>query len=280
MSVSTAINILATRTLRWSSPLVFNDPFDVTDELRLNFTEEEASDALNERLILFIEEGRSLNQNANQTLRSLMAIIGRAGLDKQREITTALRNESFPATSGQVQSREDLQETWRKMAPDFRILCLSESNDVMPMWLHYADTYKGVVMEFEAVDVTESPLLIARAVDYLDSTPALADAKKWVDFMLGEISQYKLFDDYFYLKTKEWSYEKEWRIVSHANENESGLFSDYSFNYGDLNRIYFGPDSPENDKKEISSMLIHDFDHVSTCSGLFEKSTSKIIFPD
>jgi hypothetical protein len=27
----------ATRRLRWSSPLLFNDPFDVTQELRLNF---------------------------------------------------------------------------------------------------------------------------------------------------------------------------------------------------------------------------------------------------
>ena len=31
--------VLATRKLRWSSPLLFNDPFDVTQELRLNFDE-------------------------------------------------------------------------------------------------------------------------------------------------------------------------------------------------------------------------------------------------
>ena len=31
--------VLTTRKLRWSSPLLFNDPFDVTQDLRLNFDE-------------------------------------------------------------------------------------------------------------------------------------------------------------------------------------------------------------------------------------------------
>ncbi len=42
--------ILATRKLRWSSPLLFNDPFDVTQELRLNFDAAELNAALTDRL--------------------------------------------------------------------------------------------------------------------------------------------------------------------------------------------------------------------------------------
>ena len=37
------------------------------------------------------------------------------------------------------------------MVPTFRILCLSELHDVTPMWQHYADAYRGVVLEFEAL---------------------------------------------------------------------------------------------------------------------------------
>ena len=35
VSAKTAKIIISTRKLRWSSPVLFNDPFDVTQELRL-----------------------------------------------------------------------------------------------------------------------------------------------------------------------------------------------------------------------------------------------------
>ncbi len=227
----------------------------------------------------YIEKGLTLSPHANPKLRLLMGMASQGDLSTRRRLASNLRNKSFPTTGGQVQSRKDLQGTWRKMVPAFRILCFSESRDVAPMWLHYADNYKGVVMEFEVVDVTDSPLLSARAVEYLDSPPVLADAKTWVDLMFGEMSQTQLFDDYFYLKTQDWSYEKEWRIVSHARENELGLYADYPFNLGELNTIYFGPNCPDEDKREITSMLIHGLEHVSTRSGVLDKRTSKIIFP-
>ena len=47
--------ILATRKLRWSSPLQFNDPFDVTQELRLNFEEAKLAKVLGEELATLIE---------------------------------------------------------------------------------------------------------------------------------------------------------------------------------------------------------------------------------
>ncbi len=48
MTARVAKVVLTTRRLRWSSPLLFNDPFDVTQELRLNFDEQGLDAALNE----------------------------------------------------------------------------------------------------------------------------------------------------------------------------------------------------------------------------------------
>ena len=50
-----AKTVLATRRLRWSSPLLFNDPFDVTQELRLNFDEHGLNAAVTERVAWLIE---------------------------------------------------------------------------------------------------------------------------------------------------------------------------------------------------------------------------------
>ena len=49
--------VLATRCLRYSSPLLFNDPFDVTQELRLNFDERGLYAALSERVAWLMEQG-------------------------------------------------------------------------------------------------------------------------------------------------------------------------------------------------------------------------------
>jgi hypothetical protein len=56
MSVETALAVLATRTLRWSSPLLFNDPFDVPRELSFGLTPAEIVSALKEQLADLIQE--------------------------------------------------------------------------------------------------------------------------------------------------------------------------------------------------------------------------------
>ncbi len=57
VSANTAKIILSTRTLRWSSPVLFNDPFDVTQELRLNFDASELNLVLTELIASLIEKG-------------------------------------------------------------------------------------------------------------------------------------------------------------------------------------------------------------------------------
>jgi hypothetical protein len=52
MTARTARIVLSTRKLRWSSPLMFNDPFDVTQELRLNFDEAKLNAVLNDSWVM------------------------------------------------------------------------------------------------------------------------------------------------------------------------------------------------------------------------------------
>src|SRR5215468_2669909 len=65
MTARTARIVLSTRKLRWSSPLMFNDPFDVTQELRLNFDEAKLNAVMNDRWISLIQEGDPSNSVKN-----------------------------------------------------------------------------------------------------------------------------------------------------------------------------------------------------------------------
>src|SRR3970282_1981621 len=72
------------RRLRWSSPLLFNDPFDVTQELRLNFDEGGLNAALTERVASLMEHG-DLSTPVNHPLFGpLLRAAMRVGPDVRR----------------------------------------------------------------------------------------------------------------------------------------------------------------------------------------------------
>lgn len=57
MTVKVAKIVLSTRRLRWSSPILFNDPFDVTQELRLDFDEAKLNAVMMDKYASLIEQG-------------------------------------------------------------------------------------------------------------------------------------------------------------------------------------------------------------------------------
>lgn len=260
----TAKIVLATRKLRWSSPLEFNDPFDVTQELRLNFDESELISALYNEYADLIAAGvpRGLKHPILSALFERMCELD----DAEREaIANEFRTkEKAVPTEGQIQALEGIKQMWRDTVPMSRVLCLSERNDVTSMWNHYADSYRGVVLQFEAFDEVDSALLMARPVIYQDDAPAIANAKEWALCLLGtsEIKYEELLTELQYVKTTDWSYEREWRVVSMARPGETGRIGDYGFYPRELAGICFGPKCSKEDRDVLSALLTQGLEHV------------------
>lgn len=85
------------------------------------------------------------------------------------------------------------------------LYCLTERNDSILMWSHYAADHTGYCLEFEATD--DTPVFgTAQQVSYADTYP--------------EINFYNTPDSdkvtlSFLTKFTDWSYEREWRIIDH-----------------------------------------------------------------
>ena len=180
-----AKTILTTRKLRWSSPILFNDPFDVTQELRFAFDEAELSAALNERWMSLFEEGASPSSVKHPLVAYLLEASMRASPAARQAMARERRNTAPTFNPAQTQWLTEIKGIWKEIVPTMRILCLSELNDVTPMWQHYADGYKGVVLEYSPPDAIDSVFLAARPVIYQDAPPAIADPNKWVSWVLG-----------------------------------------------------------------------------------------------
>ena len=160
-------------------------------------------------------------------------------------------------------------------------MCLSEANDITPMWLIYADRYKGVVLEFSAIDQLDSIFLVARPVVYQDAPPAITDPETWVSCLLGEglpLFQ-EIITEYQYIKTSPWSHEREWRIVVPLpRSGDSELFGDYGFYARELTGIYIGPQCSAENRSDLLALLSHGLQHVRAYEASTDNQEARFVF--
>lgn len=280
MTAGLAKIVLANRTLRWSSPTVFNDPFDVDSELKFRFTQEELNQALQLEVAERIEQGDSSVGHAG--MAALIGLLDQAGDETRRSIAQAQRDTPNPVTDGQVATMSLLREIWLDIVSKMRVLCLSELPDVTSMWHHYSDQYRGVVLEFEAVDEIDSGLLCARPVTYSDDPPRLVTLDAWLDYLMsGDEPRFvNLFTEYQYRKTNDWASEKEWRVVSSVRPGEDGPHSDYPFDDRELTGVFLGPAMETEARQDILGLLRFGLEHVRVYESVRDDRESRFHFSE
>ena len=264
MPASTAKIVLASHTLRWSSPVIFNDPFDVPRELACDIDPSDIKAAISE-----IMEESLINDDADiswmKPILKYLLIQTRKGENQlKNNLITSFRKQAT-ADSYYSGGLEEIKDLWRtKFLPNSRILCLSAAKDITPMWYHYADQYRGVVLELACSDELDPPWLLARPVEYPEKLPELFSAKGWAWLMMSSIQNHPehILNVYTYNKTPHWEYEQEWRILSFKRPGETGFYSDYRLDPRWFLRIYFGPMIAPDDRRELLTLISKEHQHI------------------
>lgn len=88
------------------------------------------------------------------------------------------------------------------------ILSLSSSPTVRPLWAHYADSFRGVCIEFDA---EQGPFAVAQQVVYTNEPPIIQRLR---DSMSDLLKKSML------TKQMEWGYEREWRVIARWDDAE------------------------------------------------------------
>jgi hypothetical protein len=122
-----------------------------------------------------------------------------------------------------------------KIEKEIGLYCLSEINDSILMWSHYADNHKGYCLEFDATENT--PFGQAQEVIYKEEYPIYEHFKTSPD---------KFDELLFFRKYIGWKYERERRIID--TENGSG-WHDYPAEL--LKGVIFGLKMSEPHKAKI-----------------------------
>lgn len=119
-------------------------------------------------------------------------------------------------------------------------VCLSESNNIIPMWAHYAGNHTGVCIGYDLTDFelgyeeTYHPILYVRNSDFTEEINNIDN---------DERNKLKILEEPFLKKSYDWSYEKEWRILINKMQLKqslkSGFLSDFIDKREDLCFIKF-----------------------------------------
>ena len=277
-SIDSALKIIKSNQVLLNTPNNFNDPFDSL----MNVSEEEKKRVFNliisyyafkEFCIFVNRKDIKLTPSQKELIKDVRKMISMTTkiikeTKQYNEMPGFTEMASFFSSINKnlsIAIEDAKDKLYNEIIPDIeatrskaRISCFSKRNDSILMWSHYANSHKGVCLEFEenreffreVIYSTKRPKLSlydatarALAFDYIGEKLTYQD-KEFADKMLKPL----------YTKSTDWSYEKEIRcILSDTEPNTLGYSFDGKNNYIKMNitKIYIGSKAEHNDLKEL-----------------------------
>jgi hypothetical protein len=295
-TADTTLKIIQNRTLKYSSPVLFNDPFDVQTKVDYGFSQTEYDKAFREELYRFVqsnEEPVCVNSDtyfeALMLLRRLNRVSPIMPIEVLEDQCLSFLEESKALVEEEIKR---LNLWFQLVVKASRIFCVAEEHDNLLMWAHYAKDHTGVVLEFECLPEWDFPLCAARMVKYVDKPPILAELDQFIKSQTGQgppLNHDDLFNDLFLSKSLHWTYEKEWRIfippydmenptIPRDKEGNEKLYELMTLHPQELCAVYFGCRIDPNDRKKIEECLVGDFEHVKRYDAIRNQRQYRLDF--
>jgi hypothetical protein len=197
-------DVLRGGLIRFSSPRVLNDPFELRPHVLGLVRKEQIPTDISRGIPEAIAISYSELPAEVRTLipRDLYQAFAQAFLKPQMPHLPAFVEAIFETMLPKVK-----EVMFQKFDELIGILCLTESPTNLLMWAHYADAHQGLVIEFDPSSSffdqrlgPEDDLRHLRKVVYQEERPAV---------VLTEINDFTPF----LTKGMDWNYESEWRMM-------------------------------------------------------------------
>lgn len=217
-----SLDNLLNNELTGSSPEIFNDLYDAT-----------------------------IHKNSSQFIRK--------EFDDLKKMTMKLGLESIDIPERDIlnienKAKESDRFYMRFMTRPFRVSSLSESNDSILMWSHYADMSKGICVEYDFRGKRDYQKIIFPII-YLDSPIDMSFLKENQDIDI--LSNSILLSTI--IKSKVWSYEREWRCLFYMISSNELSERIHLINIPNPTAIYLGKNFITKWKKENNRDLFYLF---------------------
>ena len=193
-------DVLLGQSIRFSSPAILNDPFELKPHLAALASPEHMEAHIARVLPELMREGLA---KLPSEVRAQVPVEALQGIFL-RQLPEAKRNIQVMAELLMPRLQEVMA---RKFEESIGILCLSESAENLLMWAHYADSHRGFLIEFDE----HSPFFDSRVNpdDELRHLRKVSYSPKRPSLTLAEVEDFAPF----MTKGIDWGYETEWRMI-------------------------------------------------------------------
>jgi hypothetical protein len=266
------IDVLTHRRIRYTQPGAFNDPFEVKP-----YVAKFADDAAAERTVdqILPEEIRKAYEQLPAEIRAVIPYeaflkIATQGRESLRGQFGVMLSQYTPML------RRVMEEKFNEL---LGILSLTEKPDNLLMWSHYAASHAGFVIGFNSshdyFDQRKSPsdeFRHLRKVEYRAVRP---------NAPLSELDGI----DVFLVKSTEWEYEQEWRIMRPLSDAADTIPDEpfpiclFEFSPAAVTDVILGARMRDTDRSTIRDALKSspEFAHVEIFNALPHEIEFKIM---
>ena len=219
------IDILKDEHIRFTQPSASNDPFELFPFFQSIAPHKNVEEMIKNRVWDEEEVNKMLEESWNNEQRKY------PGFNIPFSIVKYLMRSYFeqakPSVNEMIRNYMGMKGTlFRKMAIDtvlgalnksIGILCLSETPDNILMWSHYSANHTGLVFEFDdAHGFFEQRHSENELYGHIRKVRYSKDRPKFTVFnpSLGDEENRRIWiNDFFWVKSSDWEYEKEWRMI-------------------------------------------------------------------
>jgi len=299
VTAETALLILQNHTVRYSSPVLFNDPFDIQTRLTFDFEESEFLTAYRDEMFRLLHDEKEplFIDNAAPLCREIQVF--RQIVKNESRMT----KEIFDRMTGDIlefsrklleDENEKMNAWWMRAAKATKVFCVAEAYDNLLMWAHYTKDHTGAVIEFECLPDLDTPLCAAKKVNYVAKPPFIAtNLDEYIRYITGQaILNHELsIYDLCLSKSNNWKYEQEWRVFippvdmnnptipRDANGKEI-LFDLLQVLPQEIHSIYLGCRMSDDNRQKILSSLSGDLKHVKKYNSVKSDKEYKLNFEE
>jgi hypothetical protein len=251
--------IIEHRTIRWRTPLQFNDPFDTQTRLTAEVDPETFAERFVQRLgeLALGPDVPSFYDQHNKLHQSVVRTLDKLHPEERGKALEHLRASALQAGKKLSGLLEQLSEQLAQQLQHGRVFCLTESINNVVMWSHYAEEHRGVGFKLRVLDDIDHPFRIARPVIYSDSYVCVGDSEQMADHFTraAPIDLAELSWKIVYLKHSDWRYEKEWRCYRPMLSEPVGTgYEDHVQDPRLFEAIYFGCNMGKRDREELMEL--------------------------
>jgi hypothetical protein len=255
-------DILELEHIRYTQPAYLNDPFEMRPNFRELFSEKEMATQF--RRQAFNTVFKELRDKLPEGKRALgyviasiaMIVMWRRMMETMRTVADTLSNKF----------RQDFEKVVEeKLRHSVGVLSLTQRDDNLLMWSHYADQHRGFVLAIDEMH----PVFSQRRSDE-DEFNYLREVQYSIQRQRAEL---KLMGgvDLLLLKSTEWAHEEEWRIVRSLDDASAVALnpSDHTVHLFSLppdaiKGVIYGAHIADEHRQRIQNILYAkpEYDHV------------------